>query len=102
VIVEVLLALHLATPVEPHGCHLTAAARWSEALVVDYMQTDALGARLVARTPDGCLCVVRVDHALLQTQTVISAGREFIGAGGLLKGELMLERVCDTFAECSE
>ena len=97
-LVALWLTLHL--PPHTHGCHLYASDWWSEALTVEYALTHQDGASLVARTSNGCWCLIFVPRVLIQEFDIILAGRTFIGAGWIEEGELILQKVCESFEGC--
>lgn len=97
-VLAIFLVLH--TPPHTHSCHLYLSDWWSEALTVEYAVTHPDGATILATTSNGCLCLVFVPQALLQQESIILAGREFIGAGWLEDGEIVLQKVCLTFEGC--
>ena len=84
-----------------HKCHLELSDWWSAAMQVDYARTYPGGALMFVTLQDGCSCIVEVSKDLLDRETIILAGRQFIGAGYLNDDDsIHLEKVCDTFVGC--
>ena len=67
---------------------------------VDYARTYQGGALMFVTLQDGCSCIIEAQDSLLQKETIILAGRQFIGAGFLNDDSIHLELVCDTFVGC--
>ena len=92
-------ANHIEAP--NHKCHLELSDWWSAAMEIDYARTYSGGALMFVTLQDGCSCLVEASKDLLQSETVILAGRQFIGAGWLNDdNSIHLEKVCDTFVDC--
>ena len=84
-----------------HKCHLELSDWWSASMSVDYARIYPGGAVMFVTLQDGCLCLIEANQQLLDLESVVLAGRQFIGAGYLNDDDsIHLELVCDTFVNC--
>lgn len=96
------VAAALSWPASDHECHLLKSDWWSEGLTIEATHPLARGTSILARTDDNCVCRVLVpDHIThLPDGFDITIGHRVISAGWQENGDIVIEKLCESFEGC--